>query len=48
MRVGNVIVPPLADRNALKQIVASIQGLPELHQVGFALQLDAELPAHGA
>ena len=47
LRVGDVIVAALADRNTLKQIVATEQRLTELHQVGFALQLDAELPAHG-
>ena len=48
MRVGDVVVPPLADRNALEQIVAAIQRLAQLQQIGFALQLDAELPAHRA
>jgi hypothetical protein len=38
----------LADRNAIEEVVAAIQRLPELHQVRFTLQLDAELPAHGA
>ena len=46
MRVGDVIVPAFADRDALKQIVATIQSLPQLQQIGFALQLDAELAAH--
>ena len=46
MRVGDVIVPPFADRDALEQIVAAIQRLPQLQQIGFALQLDAELTAH--
>ncbi len=48
MRVGNVVVPPLADRNALEQIVAAVQRLPQLQQIGVALQLDAELTAHVA
>ena len=38
MRVGDVIVPPLADRDALEQIVAAIQRLPQLQQIGVALQ----------
>ena len=46
--VGDVIVPPLADRDALEQIVAAEQRLAELHQIGFALQFDAELAAHRA
>ena len=46
MRVGNVVVPPLADRNELEQIVSAVQGLAQLQQIGFALQLDADLAAH--
>ena len=42
--VGHVIVPPFADRDALEQIVAAIERLPQLQDVGLALQLDAELP----
>ena len=46
--VGHVVVPALADRDALEQIVAVIERLPQLQQVGVALQADAELPAHDA
>ncbi len=46
MRVGDVIVPPLADRDALVKIVATIKRLPQLHDVGVALQIDTELAAH--
>ena len=46
MRIGDVIVPALADRDALEQVVAAIERLPQLQQIGFALQLDAELAAH--
>ena len=38
----------LADRDAVKQIVAAIQRLAQLQQIGFALQFDAELTAHRA
>ena len=46
MRIGNVIVPAFADRDALEQVVAAIQRLPQLQQICFALQLDAELAPH--
>ena len=36
VRVGDVVVPALADRNALEQIVAAVQSLPQLQQIGFA------------
>src|SRR5215216_7240611 len=48
VRVGDVIVPPLADGNALVKVVAAEERLTELHDVGFALESDAELLAHGA
>src|SRR4051794_39354166 len=48
VRIGDVIVPPLADRDALEQIVATIERLAELQQVGFALQLDTKLAPHRA
>ena len=48
LRVGDVIVPPLADRDALVQVVAAIERLAQLQQVAFAGKLDAELLAHDA
>ena len=49
MRVGDVIVRgPVADRDALVQLVAAIERLAELQQVAVALQLDVELLAHPA
>ena len=38
LAVGDVIVPALADRDALEQIVAAIQRLAELQHVGLALR----------
>ena len=46
--VGDVIVPPLADRDALVELVAAEQRLAELQQVAFAFERDAELLAHRA
>jgi len=46
--VGDVIVPALADRNALVEVLAVIERLPQLLDVGFAVELNAELPAHQA
>ena len=46
--VGHVIVPALADRDALVQVFAVVQRLAQLQQVGLAGELDAELLAHGA
>jgi hypothetical protein len=44
--VGDVIVPSLADRNAVEQLVAAVQRLAELQDVALALQRDAELLAN--
>ena len=41
-------MPPLADRNAVEQVVAFVKRLTELLQVGVALQLDTELAANEA
>src|SRR5256885_4029389 len=50
--VGNVIVAPpagpLADGEALEQVVAAIQRLAQLQYVVLPAQLDAELLAYGA
>ena len=46
--VGDVVVPALADGDALEQVVAAVQRLAELQDVAFAGQLDAELLADGA
>ena len=46
--VGDVIMPALADRDALVEILAVIERLPQLQDVGLALKRDAELPAHQA
>ena len=48
MGVGHVIVPALADRDALVEVVAAVERLAQLQQVAFAAELDAELLAHGA
>ncbi len=39
---------PAVDRNAVEQLVAAIQRLPEFQQIAVAAQLDAELLAHQA
>src|SRR5262249_59654457 len=46
--VGDVIMPPLADRDALVQVLAIVERLPQLLDVGLAVELDAEQPAHQA
>ena len=47
--VGDVIVPTLADRDAIEQALAVMQRLPQLqHTVFVAGELDAELLAHHA
>ena len=46
--IGDVVVPPLADRDALEKIFAMIERLAQLQDVAFALQRDAELLAHQA
>ena len=46
MRIGDMIVPAFADRDAFEQVVATIERLPQLQKIGFALQFDAELTAH--
>ncbi len=46
--VGDVIMPPLADRDALVEILAIIERLPQLLDVGLTAEVDAELPAHQA
>ena len=48
LRVDDVIVAALADRDALEQLVAAVERLAKLQDVAFALQRDAELLAHGA
>src|SRR5262249_46094815 len=46
MGIGNVIMPPFADRDAVEQIVATIKPLPQLQQIGLTLKIDAELATH--
>ena len=46
--VRDVIVTPLADRNAFIEIIAIVERLPKLLNVGFAVELDVERPAHQA
>ena len=46
--IGDVIVTPLADRDALVEVLAIVQRLAKLQDVGLAVELDAELPAHRA
>src|SRR5665213_2239657 len=46
--VDHVIVAALADRDALEQVLAVKESLPELQDVAFALQTEAELLSHGA
>ena len=46
--VGDVIMPPLADRDALVKVLAIIERLPQLLDIGLAAEVDAELPAHQA
>ena len=46
--VGHVIVAALADRDAFVEVLAVIQRLAQLLDIGLAVELDAELPAHQA
>ncbi len=46
--VGDVVVPPLADRDAFVELVAAEQRLAELQQVALAFERNAELLAHRA
>ena len=48
LRIGHVIVPAFADRDALVKLFAVIERLPQLEKVAVALQGDAELPPHDA
>ena len=50
--IGDVIVPPpagpIADRQAVEQLVATEQRLPQAQQIAFAGKRDAEFLAHQA
>src|SRR5262249_58909862 len=46
--VGDVIMPPLADGDALVEVLGIIKRLAQLLDVGLAAEVDAELPAHQA
>ena len=46
--VGHVIVAPFADRDALVELVATVERLAQRHDVAFALQRDAQLLADEA
>src|SRR6185369_17951475 len=48
VRISNVIVPAFSDRNTLKQVIAAVERLPQLQQVGVTAELDAELAPHSA
>ena len=46
--VDHVIMPALADRDAFVEVFAVVKRLPQLLDVGLALERDPELPAHQA
>src|SRR5262245_13152841 len=46
--IGDVIMATLADRDALVEVFAIIERLPQLLDVGLTVELDAELPAYQA
>ena len=46
--ISHVIVPALADRNALVKLLAVIERLAQLEQIAVAFKPNTELPAHRA